>query len=153
MSLNRTTFSDSLGVLSWASVLDGFDEHSQRVLACHEVDQLESLLDNETGLLFFTTISAVEHEGIDKSLHDWALCLSEFQNLISTSSVWDKNLRFNSLEGNVLLEHDGGGDIGSGLFLSVVVTEVLKVVLATVVLPSAEQFGLDSEKRWIFLVF
>ena len=142
-----------MGVLSWASVLDGFDEHSQGVLACHEVDELEGLLDNEASLLFFTAISAVEHEGIDETLNDWALRFSEFQNLISTSSVWDKNLRFNSLEGNVFLENDGGWGIGSGLFLSILVTEVLKVILATVVLPSSEQFWLDSEKWWIFFVF
>ena len=155
LSLYRTTLTDSLGVLSWTSILDSLDEHTEWVLTCHEVNELESLLDNETGLLFFTAISAVEHEGIDKSLDDWALCLSEFQNLISTSSVWDKNLRFNSLEGNVLLEHNGGWDIGSGLLLFTlsVITEVLKVVLATVVLPSAEELWLDSEKWWIFLVF
>ena len=142
-----------MGVLSWASVLDSFDEHSQRVLACHEVDKLESLLDDEASLLFFTAISAVEHEGIDQSLHNWALCLSEFQNLISTSSVWDKNLRFNSLEGNVLLENDGGWDISSGLFLGLIITEVLEVVLTTVVFPFTEQFWLDSEKWWILFVF
>jgi hypothetical protein len=70
----------------------GSNKYSQWVFSSHEVDELEGLLDNEAGLQFFTGISSMEHHGINQSFDNWALGLSEFQNLISTSSVWDEYL-------------------------------------------------------------
>jgi len=69
------------------------------------VDDLEGVLDDSNGHDLLAVVSAVHHEGVHKSLDDWALGLSESFNLVSSSSVW-KVLGVSVGAGQVILEGD-----------------------------------------------
>jgi hypothetical protein len=57
---------------------------------------------NSDGFDFLTSISAVELHRSDESLDDGAESFSESFSLISASSVWDIDLSFLGLDGNVV---------------------------------------------------
>jgi len=69
------------------------------------VDDLEGVLDDSDGHDLLAVVSAVHHEGVDESLDDWALGLSESFNLVSAASMW-KILGVSVGAGQVILEGD-----------------------------------------------
>jgi len=69
------------------------------------VDDLEGVLDDSDGHDLLAVVSAVHHEGVDESLDDGALGLSESFNLVSATSVW-KVLGVSVGAGQVILEGD-----------------------------------------------
>jgi len=87
LSLDGTTLSNSLRVLPGASGLHCLDEDTKWVLVGLEVDKFESLLNNQTSLKFFTTVTAVEHKGVDETFNDGTLGLSETEDLVFSSGV------------------------------------------------------------------
>lgn len=69
------------------------------------MDDLEGVLDDSDGHDLLAVVSAVHHEGVDESLDDWALGLSESFNLVSAASMW-KILGVSVGAGQVILEGD-----------------------------------------------
>ena len=63
------------------------------------------MLDDADGHQFLAVVSAVHHEGVDQSLNNWALGLSESFDLVSAASVW-KVLGVSVGAGQVVLEGD-----------------------------------------------
>ena len=98
--------SDLSGVFSWAGVHHGFNDDFKRVSAGHEVNDFEGVSQDSDSKSLLTGVSTGEHECIDESLDDWALSLSEFLDLPSTSSVRDIDLGLESADGDVILEAD-----------------------------------------------
>ena len=88
-----TSTSNPSWVFSWTGNLDGFKEDFERVFACQEVNNLESVSNNANGFDFLSGVSAGELHRSNESFDDGAQCLSEFFNLISSSSVWNEYLR------------------------------------------------------------
>lgn len=60
--LGHSSSTDSGGVFSGSSIGNGVDEHLNWVLASHQVDDFESLLDDLVGFHFLSGVSSVEHE-------------------------------------------------------------------------------------------
>ena len=77
LSLHGATLSNSLGVFSWTSGLDGLDENTEWILVCLKMDQFKGLLDDEASLQFLAAVPAVEHQSINQPLDDGALGFSE----------------------------------------------------------------------------
>ena len=102
--------------------------------------------------LLFTTISPVEHQGINESLHNGALSLSKFQDLISTGGVWDKYLGFSRLKGYMILENDDRL-MSSSFFVSFFRPEVFEVIFTAIIFPFTEKFWFGSEKWLIHYEF
>jgi len=88
LSSYGTSSTDSGAVFSWTAVHDGGDADLDWVLAGHDVDDLESVLDDSHGEHLLTVVSAFLHEGVDKSLDDMALRLSESGLVESGRVVW-----------------------------------------------------------------
>ena len=103
LSLDITTFSDSGGVFSGSAVSDGIDNNLNGVFSGLEVDDFEGLSDDSHGLQFFTRVSSVEHHAPDESFDDGHRSLSEFLDLVSSSSVGQIDSRFRGVDGDVIL--------------------------------------------------
>lgn len=69
------------------------------------MDDLKGVLDDSDGHDLLAVVSAVHHEGVDESLDDRALGLSESFNLVSATSMW-KILGVSVSAGQVILEGD-----------------------------------------------
>jgi hypothetical protein len=86
----------------------------------------------------------VEHQSVDESLDNWALCLSEFENLVLSSGMWNKHLGLATLKG-YMISKDQPRLLGSFFLIPFLFTKIFKLVFATIVFPFAEQLGLYSE--------
>jgi hypothetical protein len=58
------------------------------------MNDFKCVSDDSDGLDFFTGVSAVELKRSDEPFYDWGKSLSELFGLISTCSVWNKDLGF-----------------------------------------------------------
>ena len=99
-----TSTTDSGGVFSGASDLDGGDEHLDGVSAGQQVDDLEGVSHNSDGLDLLTGVPAVELHGANQSLNDGAQSFSELLGLISASSVGHIHLGPGGLDCDVVDE-------------------------------------------------
>jgi len=70
------------------------------------VDDFESLSDDSDSQSLLTRVSSVEHKAIDESFDNRALNLSEFLDLVSSSSVGNKDLALSGGNSNIVLEAD-----------------------------------------------
>jgi hypothetical protein len=104
--LDHTARSNSGGVFTGTTVLASVDQDLDGVLAGHQVDDLESVLDDLHGLDFFTGVSALVHEAVNHAFNDRALDLSELLELVSTSGMRNSHLRLVSLDSDVIFEAD-----------------------------------------------
>ena len=82
----------------------GTKKYLDWVLTSLEFDELESLTHDSERFQFLTGVSAVELESVEHSLNNWALGLSKFFDLVSSSGVGDVDLSSFALNGNVVLE-------------------------------------------------
>lgn len=103
LSSDNTARTDSGGILSGTSVLDGVDEDLNRVLVGQEVNDLEGLLDDADRQLLLTVVSTLHHHRVDESLNDGAGGLSETLLLITASGVGQVHSG-GVLEGDVILQ-------------------------------------------------
>lgn len=87
LSSDDTGASDTGGILTGTTVLDGIGEHLNRVLTRQEVHDLKGLLDNADGLHLLTRVSAVHHEGAHEALDDRAQGLTEPPHLVPSLGV------------------------------------------------------------------
>ena len=99
-----TSTTDSGGVFSGASNLDGSDEDLDGVSASQQVDDLESVSHNSDSLDLLAGVPAVELHGSNQSLDDGAQSFSELLSLISASSVGNIHLGSGGLDCNVVDE-------------------------------------------------
>lgn len=142
LSSDDTTSTDSGRAFSGTTVLDGFDEDLDGVLASHDVDDFESVLDDSDGEVLLTSVSTVEHDGANESFDDGALGLSEFLDLPSTSSVGDEDLGLDVADGDVILE----ADIFNLDFGVVELTEKLELSLEVLLFYSVSMSKMDHKK-------
>ena len=103
---DHTARTDSGGVFAGTAVLAGVDQDLDGVLAGHQVDDLEGVLDDLDGLDLFTGVAALIHEAIHHALDDGALDLSELLELVTAGGVGNGDLRLVSLDSNVIFEAD-----------------------------------------------
>jgi hypothetical protein len=87
LSSDNTTRSDTGGIFSSTTVLDGINKNLDGVLIGQKVNNLERLLDDSDSQLLLTVVSTLHHHGVDESLNNWAGGLSESLLLVATSSV------------------------------------------------------------------
>ncbi len=76
------------------------------VLAGHQVDDFESVLDDLDGLDLFTSVATLVHEAVHHALDDGALDFSELLELVSSSSVGHGHLGFVGRHSDVIFEAD-----------------------------------------------
>jgi len=88
LSSDDTSRTDSGGVFSGATVLNGINDDLDWVLVGQEMDNLQSLLNDADSQLLLTVVSTLHHHRVDESLNNWAGGLSETLLLITTGSVW-----------------------------------------------------------------
>jgi len=105
LSFDRPTFTNSLRVFSGPTALDSFDENTERVLFGLKMDQLEGLLNNQTGFQFLAAIPTMEHNSIDESFNNGAVGFSESEYLVLAGGVGDENLGFDSLKCNMIFKY------------------------------------------------
>merc|ERR1712151_1424670 len=98
LSLNNTTTSNSSGVFSWAAVAYSITKDLDWVFSSMMVNNIQSLFDDSHSLKLFTCISSVISDGTHQSLNKWHRGLSKSLYLISSSSVWNKNSLFSSMD-------------------------------------------------------
>lgn len=87
LSSDSSGRTDSGRVFTDSTVDDGVDEDLDWVGVGKQVDDLESVLDDSDGHKLLSVVSSVHHQGVDQSLNDRALCLSETLDGISSSGV------------------------------------------------------------------
>jgi len=87
LSSDGTGSADSGGVFTWAAVHDGAHADLDWVLAGHDVDDFESVLDDSDAQELLTVVSALLHESAHQSLDDWALRLAESDLVVSSSAM------------------------------------------------------------------
>lgn len=101
---NNTSRSDSCGVLSRTSGDDCPNEYFEWVSASEQVDDFKSVAHDSDGLNLLSCVPAVELEGTDEPLNDWAGCLSEGLLLVAASSVRDEHVGFIGVDGDIIDE-------------------------------------------------
>mmetsp|Transcript_16199 Transcript_16199/g.29129 ORF Transcript_16199/g.29129 Transcript_16199/m.29129 type:complete len:207 (-) Transcript_16199:37-657(-) len=105
LSPRNTSGTDTCGIFTRTSVHDGVDVHLDRVLLCHDVDEVEAVLDDANSHQLLTSVAAVHHHGADKALDDRALSLAESLGGVAASGVGEPDSAF-SLNWNVVLHRD-----------------------------------------------
>ena len=87
LSSDNTTRSDTGGVFSGTSVLDGINEDLDRILIGQKMNDLEGLLDDSDSHLLLTVVATLHHHRVDESLNNGAGGLSETLLLITAGGV------------------------------------------------------------------
>lgn len=127
LTSNNTTGSNSGRVFTGTTFRDGGDENLDGVVACEEMDEFHSLLDDSDGELLFTVVSSTgSHDHVGESLNNRALSLLESSLLVAASSVRHEHLLSHSLDLEIL----GEGHIGA---------------LNALIGPFSKKLGLKSE--------
>ena len=73
LTTHHTRGTDTGGVFARTSVGHGLHKHLQGVLVGHQVDDVESLLDDLHRVQLLARVAAVEHEAVREALHKRAL--------------------------------------------------------------------------------
>ena len=102
LSSHGTTRTNSSGVLSGTTVLNGVNQNLDGVLVGQQVNDLEGVLDDTDSELLLTVVSSLHHHRVNKSLDDGASGLSKTLLLITASGVWEVH-GGGVLEGDVIL--------------------------------------------------
>ena len=71
---------DTGGVFAGTRVRHGLHQHLDGVLVGHQVDDVESLLDDLHRVHLLTGVAAVEHEAVREALHKRALGITQNRN-------------------------------------------------------------------------
>lgn len=105
--LSHDTCSTNSGrVFSGTSVNDGLNNNLQRILSTHKVDDLQAVSNDSDSEGLLTSVSAVEHKRVNKSLNNRALRLSELLSLPSASRVRNVDLSLGLVDRDIVLESD-----------------------------------------------
>lgn len=107
LATDGTGAANTCRVFAGAGVLDGINQHLDRVLTRQEVDDLESVLDNAHAHELLAVVAAVHHKRVDHALDDGALGLAEALDGISASGVGE--VCGAGLDREVVDERDVGG--------------------------------------------
>merc|ERR1719242_646215 len=100
LTTNGTSTTDTGRILTRTRVNDGVDQNLNGVLASHQVDDFEAVLDDADGQELLAVVAAVHHERVDQALNDGALGLAEPLGGIPSGAVWQVPL----VSGDVILE-------------------------------------------------
>lgn len=99
---HSTSTTDSSGIFSRASNLDGRYENLNGVSASQQVNDFESMSNNSDSFDFLACISAMELHGSNQSLNNRTQSFSKLLSLISSSSMRYINLRSSCLNSNIV---------------------------------------------------
>ena len=99
LSSDNTSGTNTGGILTRSSVLDGINKDLHGVLVGQQMHNLESLLDDTDRQLLLTVVSSLHHHRVHKTLNNGAGGLSESLLLVTTSGV-------GKIHGGRVLERD-----------------------------------------------
>ena len=77
LATHHTGSTDTGGVFAGTRVRHGLHQHLDGVLVGHQVDDVESLLDDLHRVHLLTGVAAVEHEAVREALHKRALAITQ----------------------------------------------------------------------------
>ena len=80
LATHHTGSADTGGVFAGTRVRHGLHQHLDGVLVGHQVDDVESLLDDLHRVHLLTGVAAVEHEAVREALHKRALGITQNRN-------------------------------------------------------------------------
>lgn len=80
LATHNTGSTDTSGVFTGTCVGHGLHKHLDGVLVGHQVDDVESLLDDLHRVHLLTGVAAVEHEAVREALHKRALGITQIGN-------------------------------------------------------------------------
>jgi len=110
LTTNDTSGTDTGGIFTGTTGLDGVGQDLERVLVGQQMNDLEGVLDDTDSELLLTVVAAVHHQRASETLDDGAGGLTEALLLVATSSVGNPHL--SALLGHGDIVHEG--QIGDG---------------------------------------